>query len=632
MKLRYITFLILITAFLITGCVDESLIDNRDENRLPENGDSQFMVNLRLFPTSDNFTRMEDFEDTNPGTGSYQDGTLNEHAIAKGGNFAIFFDKDERYISCADLYSVNETEVGTEDSEDENGDLIEGSVTQPNPESIYSARFYGYADRDPEYVLVVVNASDKIKKQVTDFPGWTIDETLKQIWTEEGLYNPMTHKYVNDPSNHLGFRHEDGKKYFTMTNSTYVEGLNTSEAKLVCAKKIGSDFVKVENVKNKTKDDIDKEFEEQLKTKPITPVIVFLERMVSKFSLSLASNTSGNFFLPYNVEALDVCEYKDGKCTYTPYKWGVEILGWGVNGYETQNYIFKNVDKEGLYFQVNQYPEWNSPYNKRCWWSEDPHYYKNEAKYPWQFRDAKDKDNDKTDLTLSYFRHYSDETDQFALTYYPFTKFCPEIWDYDSNDFSEAFKNPNVDIEYKGDKQIYYSPENTYHPGIIVDRSRGTRAYELAGTHILICGKLKYDLSGDNVYDAEAENIYRNRVGVSYLDDISMFEDFMNAVNYKLASQKHIFYNYCRWEEVQKEREVDSGEVMRADVGGNYALFYHFNNLDGSGSNEYRELTYNNLVNIKNWKKEGKSGEFKLTIEAETKNGDGKVLPWICFK
>lgn len=653
--LRYKTFTFIAALTLLVSCVDDGIINKGQE---PVQGDTPYFVKLRL-KTSDNaFTRAEGEEgpwsDPAPGSG-FVDGIHDEHAISKGGNFAIFFDGDDKYIATADLYAVNETTGETDKN-------TEGA----NPETYYLARFYGFADRQPEKVLVVVNAADDIKERLTDFPGWTLKEVMAQEWQRNGGYGGYNggedwdelHGTVNinstsaDPLWHLGFRQEGGKTYFAMTNATYLKKIQNEENEefyvLHCAediKKYDPDDEEPEGNLTTDEGDIDK----------LTPVTVTLERMVSKYTFNI-QNTTGQY-LPYNADALDVCSYiRDqndnnvGKFQYTQYKWAVQILGWGVNGYERSNYLFKNVNPDAEYFEEEKDWGWNSTYNKRCYWSEDPHYTKEEAHYPWQFRDAKDKNNDgKNDAGISFFRNYKDPTngEPFSLTYYPFTKFVrnvdedgvlyadeertkgKEIFDDDGN-----FKN---DYTYHHNDSIFYSPENTYEPGIVVDRTRASRAYELAGTHILLACQLRIDLDGNNEYNHTPENIYRNRVGVSYINELDMFEDFMNAVNFKLTSQKYLYYNYTPWEQVENERTVNAGQVMRAVVGGNYALYYHYEDMgdtDGNGNpiaiDEYRELTYNNLLNIHNWDKE--KGDFFMTVEAEALNGDGKVMPWICYK
>lgn len=675
---NHILYLISGAALMLGGCVDDSIIDKTQ--KVPE-GDTPYYVKLKLKPSNATFTRSGDDDpwgQTSPGSG-FESGTntkVLENAISTGGNFAIFFDADEKYIACANLYSVNEytpeqpgDDGGADDSQggDDGSDIVDGDgngdggetgngdgdssassedeIRDGSPEAYYTTRFYGFADREPKYVLVVVNAPDHVKNKVTDFPGWTLDEVRKQIWEESGQYKTNT-----DPLNNLGFRWENGKQYFAMTNSVYLDynpnynpndPENNTQLVVHKAEEIPSNAITTKE-------------EEVRDLKGV--VTVPLERMVSKFTLSTPNQNA--LYLPYNTDALDVCRYiRDaddsgdiGTFVYTPYKWAVQVLGWGINGYERQNYLFKNINPTAEYFGWDKQDDpwgWNQRLNKRCYWSEDPHYTKDQATYPWQYRDAKDKNNNTQGEDLSAFRCYFDEkngtkAENFALTYYPFTRYFSDLDEngalLNSNGEKVFDKNGDMvktDFVYNQNSNVHYSPENTYQPGIIVDRHRASRAYELAGTHLLLCSQLRIDLTNDNNYNHVPENIYRNRVGVSYINELDMFEDFMNAVNFKLTSQKYLYYNYSPWEEVKDERTVAAGQVMRAVVGGSYALYYHYEDMDdydenGNPIDEYRELTYNNLLNIHNW--DENKGDFIMTVEAAALNGDGKVMPWICYK
>lgn len=613
--------LLLILAFLMSGCVDDTL-DMTTPSR--QKGDTEYFLKLRLKTSTGAFsTRAGD----NNMPGDLVNGTHDEHAIGENGNFAIFFDEEDAYISCAELYSINEYGGGQEGSE-------EPPVTQT--ESEYTTRFYGFANRKPAKVLVVVNASDKVKNKVMEFPGWNLKEVMKQVWEETGYYrlgatkDPVRPDDPADPYGRLGFRKEGNVKYFTMTNASYIEhNPEDNTGRLHCA-----EIIKDENVTDNE--------EEIIKLKPVT---VYLERMVSKFEFAM-TNTESNTFLPYNAQSLDVCIYTDGQFKYHDYKWAVEVVGWGINGLERSNYLFKNLDPEGQY--LKDYPEWNSAYDRRSWWSEDPHYYKSEGLYPWQTRAAKDMVNPDNINFRTLFQYYSDPNPEhrFSLTYYPYSWF---IFGNDESSYDDVHLfNPltgEPDFgNYRGTDKVVYAPENTFSPGMIVDRSQNagdnvyTRAAELAGTHLLLACRLKYDDSGTNNYkyfEGNNAHLYRNRVGVSYIEEVSMFEDFMNAVNFKLESQQYLYYRYYEWGAQGNNRNAIPGNVVRAKSGGHYSLYYY-----NKRENEFRELTYVELQRIRDRAVEGytptEDGEYprayKLTVDAYTQNGDGKVLPWICYR
>ena len=615
----------------ITSCVDEKI--TVDEPKLPQIGDTPYIVKLRLKIINSNFTTSTRADEASQidGNSEFVNGSDYEYAIGESGNFAIFFDKDEKYISCADLYSVNQTE------------------TTPGMDATYTCRFYGFADREPALVLVVVNAPENIKKQIIDFPGWTLDEVRNQIWTCEGSLNFDSNgnliyntdgsvKYTNDPYGRLGFGEinvaasqmtkESGNskdlRYFTMTNSTYVEN-----GKVHCAETITGHF-------NIGTDDADADF---LTAEELNPVTIYLERMVSKFSLE-EIQFDYNHFIPTTAQALDVCKYNpDGSFIYEKYNWGIQILGWGINGFETENYLFKNVNPSGDWLSHSN-EGWNDAYNKRCYWSIDPHYNKGDrgAIYPWQFDNARDH-YDKDSRYYPNFRSY-DSGDISALTYYPFTKFCPGF-----NANATGYFDTNY--IYSLSSEPLYSPENTFIPGLTVDRSRGSRAYELAGTHVIFCARLLLpDENGTDYQPFTQGNLYKNRVGVSYIDEYSLFMDFMNAVNYKLTSQRYLYYKYYDWDsnDISIYKQDYRGQTIRARSEGDYALYCYFpyksenqtiNNLikEVFGNNANLsdgviiELTHD-LIKLLYEDKD----HYQLYKDADAINADGKVIPWIMYR
>lgn len=612
-----------LSTLALTACVDEALVDQGKEEW--KQGDTPFYIKLRLKTNSETFTRSESSSGQNSRAyDKFEDGVHeNEHAICPNArHFAIFFDENKEYISCADLYSVNE-EGGHEDA----------TETSPAVESTYTCRFYGFADTKPKYVLVVVNAPQKIYDQITDFPGWDIDDVMKnQIWNEPGILqfkgdelvldSKGLAKYENDPRENLGFYpvEEGGNKelYFTMTNSTYVEGYPT-DPKVCCAQEFPDGSV------TKDKSNID----------DLKPVTVYLERMVSKFDLT--SKIEVTKYIPTNVSALDMCEYKDGVFTYTEYPWAIEILSWGMNGLETSSHLFKNLpmdEGENKWLSGLNQTKWNDVLNHRSYWSKDPHYYKDNTGrvvYPWQYDFAMDKYDADNQTYYNHFHSYDNHEDDadltHALTYYSFLDLCPRV---NKDGVVSGSFNPNA---------YFYTPENTFEPGMIVDRSRGTRSYELAGTHIILCARLLLPDASGKDYQAYNRNLYRNRVGVSYINEVSMLEDFMNAVNYKLHSSKYMYYKYYPWDKEEihknniKKNKIDEyqGHTLRTHVEGEFGIYCYFpggnpllDELDITDEDGATlELTYQLLQKLMD------NNQFQLYREADAINADGKVIPWI---
>ena len=657
MKLKYNILLTLsvLFGFAMNSCVDEKL--NIDSPEFPREGDTPYYVKLRLETTDDTFTRA-DQEDKSPGSG-FQDASHNEHDISpNAGNIAIFFDDGDKYISWAKLYSVNE--VGEkEQEEDEDGNKF--TPNTPEPEATYSCRFNGFADRKPAKVLVVVNldpASEAYKK-LTDFPGWDVNDVMKNVWevstnvVYDGSYYPAypekgpetIGRFVDDK-----IKDEDGNPttFFTMANSTYVTGIEPgvngqvfTGAEVHCAQEIDEDnFFMGEKIGGDNGSGSDNETAQQIaeSSEVNKPAVVYLERMVAKFSLDTFAFDPNNY-TPADAHNLDVCVYDDHQLKYEDTSWSLQILGWGLNGIESSSYLFKNVpdpQSGGENDWLDHSGEWqsNSTYNKRSYWAKDPHY-DNIEEYPWQYDYAKDQyDPEQRKYFDGAFRSYDSQNDKFALLYYPFVDFCPfaDVRD-DDGKLKVNWKHEFLEskYEFKQSTQIYYKPENTFKPGLKIDPSRGTRAYELAGTHLLVCARM---LINGNPYNG---HIYRNRTGVTYLDEVSMFEDFWHAVNWKLEGQVYMYYRYYPWDEREgkisqfhrngneKDKIGDTfGEDFRAKVGGKFALYYEDNGY-------YYELTEKKLYALaySDEVKKTPNTNYRLWRDADAINADGKIIPWI---
>lgn len=576
----------LLVGSVLVGCVEKS---GPDGPNAWQQGDTPYYVNLRLRTQSDMFTRAD--EEPAQNNNNKIDGIHEEHDICKtAGNFALFFDGDDKYISYANLYSVNEkpNDSKTPDEESNTHGHEDGTEDTPQVEATYTCRFYGFANRKPAKVLVVVNAPTKIYDKLTDFPGWTLDDVMQQVWDES-----------DEPYGNLGFfttgTGSDTKRYFTMTNTTYIDyNIDNPDGELHCAEKIPERSITTD----------------ETKVGELDPVTIYLERMVSKFSMSL--NFNPDEYHPVSSQSLDVCTYEDGVLKYSEAPWALQLLGWGLNGLETQNYLFKNVDESGDWLTM-RHPGWNSPAERRCYWSVDPHY-KDPTVYPWQHDEAMDRyDNNHPNWYNNKFHSY-DEKDRpgqkvnggFALKYYPFNHFCPAVKD-----------DGSLPMGYAYNSDIYYTPENTFMPGLQVDISRGTRAYELAGTHVLLCARLM--LSDGNGGYASHERIYRNRVGVCYKDELSLLEDFMNAMNDKFTSQRYIYYNYYPWS-ASEDKSNYYGKTFRAVTGGAYALFYKH-----PTDNKYYEVTTARLNDMM------KDPHYRFVRSADALNADGKIIPWIMY-
>lgn len=651
MKLKNNILLTLTFLFGIafSSCVDESL--RMDNPVTPPEGDTPFYVKLRLKTSDETFTRAsdDDWTDDSPGSG-FQDGDHTEHAISKNaGNIAIFFDKEDKYISWAKLYSVNEVNEKEKEKDDEGNEFTPNT---PEPEATYSCRFNGFADRQPAKVMVIVNLdpSSDAYKNITNFPGWDIKDVMKNVWEVKShvTYKSSMDKpdYHNSSPYTIGYFVDGNTTYFTMTNSTYVTGVTgttTTNAKIHCAQEIDeSNFfmgekVVEEEIPGGNGDETPEQIAEM--TEDLAPVMVYLERMVAKFEM-LPFNFDPDSYMPITAQALDVCTWENGELKYTEQKWALQILGWGLNGLESESYLFKNVPDPEASTDTDwlEHLEWNSnsEYNKRSYWAIDPHYEKSQGLYPWQFDFARDTYDPEHRSYYEYFHSYDNldldgGMDEFSLFYFPFMDFCPF---YLNDETKKKTDFPGINYSYKlsDNNPILYTPENTFRPGITVDRSRGSRAYELAGTHLLVCARLLIDPQYGSNYRPHEGHIYRNRVGVTYLDEVSMFEDFMNAINWKLEGQTYMYYRYYPWDYDEAsdlhQRQVGDnpdgyGEAIRAKVGGKYTLYYKD---PEAKTDTYVELTADILYKL------DKDSRYRLWRDADAINADGKIIPWIMYQ
>lgn len=610
----------------MSSCADDMIIEDKPQTWVQ--GDTPYYIKIRVATSNSPFTRAENNEEPDgagiSNSGDFEKGTEIENAIGTQGNFAIIFDENSRYISCADLYSINK-------EDDDKATVTEGVV--------YTSRFYGYADRKPAKILVVVNATNDLKNKITDFPGWTVSEVMKQISEMSGRY-----KDANDPDGRLGFGEinitasTENKKvrYFTMTNATYLD----SDGKVHCEEAIKEENFAVGS---------DSEENDLKAAADLKPVTVYIERMVAKTQMT-EIKFDHNYYIPTSAQPLDVCIYEpDGKTyNYYKYKWGIQIVGWGMNGLETQNHVFKNIDTTGEWLTHSAF---NSVGDKRCYWSHDPHYLDEEggAVYPWQNDNARDQYDEELQKYYNQFRSYDNKDFNFALRYYPFEKFCS---DFDKNAQISGYFSSSY--QYTLSNEPVYTPENTFKPGLIVDRSRGSRAYELAGTHAIVAARLLLpDKDSEEIKPYTRGNLYRNRVGVTYDDEFSLLVDFINAVNYKLASNPQMYFKYYDWDDnatssIKKTNDIKNyrGRTIRAAMEGEYALYCYFPNINSNGGNTggwsdlfpdlntsdgvVAELTP--AVIQKLLSDQNNNGRYKLYRDADAVNGDGKVIPWICEK
>ena len=292
-------------------------------------------------------------------SGDFADGTDDnlEHAIGTNGNFAFFFDGDEKLFTVSLLSMTSGHEEPAED----------------NIEARYWTRFNAVDDRLPEYCLVVLNGQS-LYDGLSQLPEGehSIDDILGLIWSEAA--NPYN----------IG-RSDNG--LFTMTNSVYVD----ENGELQAAVKVEEHHIQ--------------------KVEPYDPdraLTVYVERMVSKFSFIVSPEANTNDGVTFTAEKENdrvlslFTGIENGRPVYEHIPWRVRITGWSINALETGTRLFKKINTGANYFSG-----WNDAANYRSYWSEDPHY---SGTYPSQYRKA-------VNSGLAYYEKIAGEGANVLLNY-----------------------------------------------------------------------------------------------------------------------------------------------------------------------------------------------------------------------
>ena len=539
--------LALMVSGMLTCCINDEIIDTANSDLGEE-----YYIDFTFQSTSGSpLTRAEEKED------NFVDGTHGEHAIGVLGNFALFFNKDKKFLLASDLRLKEHKEIDS--------DGTEGAGN--TEEAIYRTRFYlskeqeKNEDKMPRYVLVVLNGG-KVEHLKGYSEGTDINEILQGFW-EEG-----------DPKDILGFDDEKGKKFFTMTNSVYLDGSNIHSAT-----EIKKDYIQ--------------KFSEVYDPNKVTKV--YVERMVAKFSFKLPEQ--GNIFQPSkkaNMVLFDDVNggfNNDGSPKLKVKKWRIALTGWNMNALEPKSYIFKNI-KNTEYFD-----DWNNSAYHRSHWGEDLNY-DNES-YPWQYRKA-------IDYNLNYYQNLHTPTTNGNV-----------LRNYSFNELGLGGINNSGSLNF----DIYiYTPENTYNAAKVAGgdgKNHDSRDELLAGTHLLVGAELQIESNTPDTYYTP-EHLFRDRDGFFYETERACIAALVHNMNQALISNDTLRYVYYDWTSVNS---IANKKIMAAGANGDYGLYFRKANGDWEPLTEEIILaTGDNEVFT--------DEELKMAI-ATIRRGDGKRLPWI---
>ena len=363
MKRIFRIALFVLASIGVFSCNDNLVGDGAGQNGIQTGEDAGYAV--FKIGTTGNETRAD--------VGEFVEGDENEYAISNApeANAAFFYSKDGTYHSMSHLEEIEEADDKGKDIHD-------------NKEAEKAFQAYVYQSKEVKYCLLVLNGNPEC---LTSLQGKSISE----------IKNVIDNQY-------LGW--EDGDQtYFTMTNTVYVED---------------------DEIKTEIEIDPATQICNTVEEAAENPVIVHVERVLAKFTLSYAKEAiekAGIISPNSDAEKLTFFDYKTslGELMFkSDVEWNVYIQGWGVNATESETYLFKNLNDGTVAtngWKFGNWTEWNDITRVRSYWAVDPHYQNGDASlYPEQYREAdgvisaKDADDNtytktKVGLPLKYYSY-----------------------------------------------------------------------------------------------------------------------------------------------------------------------------------------------------------------------------------
>lgn len=624
---------------LLASCADDAF---RNEERHYDNPEDDpdlvcLPINVMFDVSASTRDDGEDSDSERAMTGpEFEDGTDKEHKLdfdTENECFAIFFDKNENVKYMRQLYLSDQLGKG-------------GKVDGAYPEYTVSVVAYvpkkdimegteGYDENSKlSYLLVVLNGGkiyNKIHDEIYNSDNSVKNKKIKDIlnlkWQNAACYEgDYLNSDAEDSDGRIGFNKDE---LYTMTNSAYFK-----DGKLMTATPITGPAY------NKIKDYLPDESnlaEGETPTPKEPTATVYVERMVSKFiSPSFDTEVIGSdrVFRP-DQNAVPIVVYGwEGETLVSAQKnWRIHLLGWAINGDESESYIFKNIGE--TFKEDFAWAGWNSEARFRSYWSQDPHYtsqaVKNEEDfYPWQFRKAADRSD-----IISIQAGLSQATPRKPSLRY--------------NSFNDILNNWNW-------RSVLHIHENTFDPNgdwYLTDDNNSNKSYldsrapVLAGPHLLIAGELYLEKPGGRYigqFDTVA-NIYSDRVRRYYRTEVDWVKMFVREFNRSLETQEKMSFPVYDWD------ENTSGKANHTYVttpSGLCRLFLrqkddeNFKNFDPTvttiegreillnGKQDTRDVGYKftpvTFTMIDNLAK-----EHGVTISdvASVRTGDGRLIPWV---
>lgn len=589
----------------LLSCSDNSISDPSDSNNTIEENSDPVYVFFKLAGTDKEKTagtRAQNITEDDFDFGLDSERDLSEKME---NHLIMFFDSNGRYVS------HNLTALNISSKEDKQNFLSEPVVFSVDLNKIKDMVTY---NTDNTVLLngsflVFINANpDDINAIINDIKD-NKDKDGIEIAVRAG------HKVKSTTLSST-----DGKQYFTMSSSIVVRmtGNNISVTSAMDENGLYELDADKENltttpVAGRALGDGRIKFYRSEKEARLDPIILYVERLASKYSLELPD---GEYFNSDQKLIFDkddfkgitpvlVCdEYMIGQETAVVFHeadWKVNLLGWGLNGKAKEEYAFKTINYTP--FSMGYYDGWtNNEYNRiRNFWAEGVYY--NKVDRPDQYRSALDETLDSFDP-----ENPDNKDKEYSLNYFKF------------EDLSKRMP-------------YYYSPEHTWDPSEIFEAiSLGTsdplkyaivsKDYLRASTHVIVTAQLLINgLEGKEENDKFSNPIIKEDGKVE-----SSTKYYMNG----LFWTKEAYINYVADFMGRKLESTNNYDGILGTEGfcpveyfkpakesTNITSFY-VKVQDENKNDEYIPLYNTERVNVTEC--------FEL-VDAQIKGGDGWIMP-----
>lgn len=498
LNLRHIIYYIYLAVFLLVtgGCINDHLDDCGTDAPVSVNTVGYMSMQLHMANAQ---TRVGD---------AFDRGENDEFALADGQHhYAIFYNNDEQETPMAIATLTNFSKDENEGDKKKNSSVVFATV-------VTKSQYKDMLTRLQECVVIL-----------------NTDLKLDQFWTK--TKDDLLNIVVSSPF----YTNQNGKEYFTMCNSVFIENKQK-----VMASKVNTDYIYTSYI----------EAIEQA-WKGNAAVEAYVERLAAKFSLGFKNEAynaadARRIFTPTDNKMIVFSELNNDGIPYYDgsYSYQIEITGWGMNALEQESYLFRNINANGNYFDGWYRTDYN-----RAFWSEDLHY--TDEVYPWQYRRAIDK------ADMPYYQEKGEKNVLRNLSY-------------------EELNATRFNKKYQ------YAPENTYDfTNAAFNSNLDNRAELLAGTHLIVCAELQTNINTENKDTYRSTDIYRDRNGNFYRSEKECFKALVAIFNNYLKSHSFLKYTAYDWDKGGREG------TLFAWTKGEYYLYYNNTKLTPENIDEIKE-------------------------------------------